>query len=238
MKSSENNHRTTMALLLEGAILLIFILVCVVSLYYNYKLQEQVYERDILIEKLTKRDSILNEIFEIKYDSVDNSISYTYQVRDGEVIKYNQLVEELFEAKELLIKTNVVTEKLKSVLLNTNKDSQYLDSIYDSLLSDYNALVVSFNNNSDIYTAHIRGQDSILNVLHNELDSLSIYRSFANLAKEKYNISFSIKSEGEARYLRIDKSAVDSAMILFPYYKDRLSYDKNKKQWIITFDKK
>ena len=114
MNDSENNFRSKATKLLEGLFVLLLAVMLGVSMYYNYTLEQQIYKRDVLIENLTRRDSILNQIFEIKYDSINKSISYKYQERDGKVVKYNELVDEIDEKESEIKEGEISIKKLKN----------------------------------------------------------------------------------------------------------------------------
>ena len=99
MENLENNKmKEKIRKVTLGLLLILLFAYLGVSSYYNIDLQEQIDKRDSLIEQLTQRDTILNKIIEIKYDSISETISYSYRIKNGKVLKYNELSVELDSA--------------------------------------------------------------------------------------------------------------------------------------------
>ncbi|MBL7935711.1 MAG: hypothetical protein JNM51_07870 [Bacteroidia bacterium] len=212
MENPERNSIRKSIGKVASSFLLLFILIALgVSLYYNKTLQEQVNKRDIIIEKLTQ-DSILNEIMNIKYDSISKSTSYSYRTRNGKLLKYDELANELDKSRGdyKLGRNELITE-------------------YNSLVNRYNKLV---ENNAKI------------NSNFNQVaDSLYSNKIVLKLIQSNYHVDFSIDryENGNIKKVSINADQLDSALVLLPYFRNRLTLEKvdeNKKFWSIKINTK
>ena len=215
-----------------GRITLLFLLILIlislgVSLFYNIKLQEQVDKRDIIIEQLTQRDSILNQIMEFQYDSISKTISYTYRIKDGKVLKYNELSNEL--DKFLDDYSQFLKKNIKIVDENNQNIEDYNSLIkeFSSLYNDYKDLQKKYNNLISYYNKNIVMTRSDLNNHNLVLDSLSNYKAIVDLIHSNYFIDYKIVDDGKYRKISIKSEKLDSALILLPYFRDRLKKEKN-----------
>lgn len=64
-------------------------------------------------------------------------------------------------------------------------------------------------------------------------DSLEYAYRIINNIKKTYGIDYDVRSESNYKILQFKFGAVDSALLLFPYYRDRLKYDSTRKLWSI-----
>ncbi|CAL1518954.1 hypothetical protein [Chitinophaga sp. MM2321] len=70
------------------------------------------------------------------------------------------------------------------------------------------------------------------------LDTAIIYKKIVELIQRDYKIFYKVEKSGDSYRFSKNTSAVDSALALFPYYKDRVRMDPVKNAWIITTEKK
>nr|WP_319511332.1 hypothetical protein [uncultured Draconibacterium sp.] len=196
MGNSENNIKAKVFKATITLLQLIVLVALAVTIFYNTRLQEQVYERDIIIEQLSQRDSILSKIMEIEYDSIAGTISYTYSSQNGKVLKYNDLNEQLDIFKD---KYNIAINEL-----------QRFSEEYNNLIKDYNLLAEEY---------------------YNATDTLAMYESLTGLLESVYSVHYELSHNENTRTVRVIAPKVDSALILLPYFRDRLKKDKDK--WII-----
>ncbi len=236
MENSEKNNIKQRISKVTSRLLLIIILISLaVSIFYNIKLQEQIDKRDVIIEKLTQRDSILNQVFEIKYDSIEQTISYSYRTRDGKVMKYNEISNELDKLQEYysailnkhsaLIQGNKQTTEDYNQLLN---DFSSLNNNNVSLIKEYNELVLKYNRNVETTQKYILQYN-------NTLDSLSSFKALVDLIHSNYYVDYEILKDGKYNKISIKSEILDSALVLLPYFRDRLK--KEKDTWIIDTKK-
>ncbi|MDO8968631.1 hypothetical protein [Algoriphagus sp.] len=235
MKNLKSNLASNIDRIFAITIIVLLSIYSLVLTYYTDTLQKQLHERDILIEKLAKRDSILNKVFTLNIDSVTNSISYNYIERDGEVVKYDVLAKDLKQARNDL---NEKLEQLSEALYVSNDLEEGLkvsEGKYDTLVYDYNKLVGLYNQLANDAYSNSKKADSVINLMNRSLDSMSVYKAFTKHLQENYGFKYTL--DNNKRTIQIKNPSVDSAMILLPYFRKRLSYDNNKKVWVIEIDK-
>lgn len=206
MKNSRTNKIQN---ILKKTIILSFILgmgiVFAFTLYYNYKLEEQVRERDNMISKLTISDQLVKEYFDIKHDSIGGTTSYI-----------------LKESKRIIRTVN--TEKTIYTPETIIRDDKLLYNTYNNLIGKYNNLVKDFNTLSTNY--------------YNTRDSLETNKIIISLIKKEYPIHTSIEKKQGVRKISINSVKLDSALLLLPYYGDRLKYNAKDKSWKIALPSK
>jgi hypothetical protein len=231
----KNNIKDKIRKVTFGLLLILLIICLAVSVFYNVKLQEQVDKRDVIIERLTQRDSILNKILEIKYDSISHTTSYTYLVKGGKVMKYNELANELDKTHDDYI---LILNEHNKLLKENNQnidDYNLLIKNFNSIYKDYKESQNKYNNLVDNYNTNIVSTKKYLNNYNLILDSLSNYKTIFNLIHSHYFLDYKIENDGKYRKISIKSEKLDSALILLPYFRDRLRKEKNS--WKITIDK-
>ena len=113
---------------------------------------------------------------------------------------------------------------------------QWTDSLFNQIMNvQYDSLE---NKNSRSVSYRIRDGEIVkYDELVDENDELRKERDILNLKlnliQKNYNITF---EESEKRII-IHAEKIDSALLLFPYYKDNLKYNSEEKTWTITFPK-
>ena len=208
-------------------IFLIILITLGVSVFYNIELQNQVSKRDEIIERLTKRDSILNQILEIEYDSILNTITYSYRIRDGKVLKYNQISDEM---DELQNEYNSIINKhtrLQEENIHNIDDYNSLAIKYNSLFDDYKLIHQSFSTLVANYNINTNSFQNLNKKYNISQDSLSIYKAIVDLTHKVYAIDYNIQIDGNNRKISVTAEKLDSALVLLPYFRDRLKKEKN-----------
>ena len=103
------------------------------------------------------------------------------------------------------------------VLEEINKREEAIITLADSI--DYFK-----QKNTVLYSIHKKYKDSTL-----------IYKSILKLIKKNYDISYSFYEKGNQYISSINAPKLDSALILFPIYKNKISIKDNK--WVIETDR-
>lgn len=242
MKNSKNK----IAKVMTCAFIVLLMTFLFISMYYNSTMQREINHRDLLINKLLWSDSTLNAIMEIEYDSLTGTRSYTCRTSNGKPIKYNQLSREL---DSVTIQVENYIEKYSSQ--EKEKDQVLLD--YNHLVERYNTLVTSFNNlnNSNTesrnklasitleYNELVNEYNAISDQLMNLQDSIKICYSVISLIKKFYPIEYHIKRHNnEYRVITIKAPKLDSALMLYPFYKHKIEYNHQDSCWYIKGGKK
>jgi len=231
--SGRNNMKERIGKVTSLFLLILILIALGVSLYYNKTLQQQVNKRDILIENLTNRDSILNKIMDFKYDSITKTSTYSYRVREGKVLKYNILAEELDKTRN---DYDSISEKHNKIIDKNNQninDYNSLSESFNSLNKEHNDLIQKYGLLADRFNEMIEKQKKMNNNFNQVSDSLSSFKTVLQLIQSNYPISFNINRNGNIKNISIKAAPLDSALILLPYFRDRLKLDKDKKIWTI-----
>lgn len=193
--------------------ILILLIVVPVALWYISKLEEQVIERDNLIQELTISEDLVKEYFNVEYDSISNTKSYilkdSKKTRVIEIEKENHYIKEYREPQ---FKKGDKTLSSADLVKEYNKK----DSLYNQLLSQY------YNECND--------KNSIKK-------KMSIYVKILDMIEHNYGISYNIKTENRDSiiiytYNLVHTERVDSALMLLPYYNNKLKRE-NDSVWTI-----
>ena len=193
--------------------ILILLIVVPVALWYISKLEEQIIERDNLIQELTISEDLVKEYFNVEYDSISNTKSYilkdSKKTRVIEIEKENHYIKEYREPQ---FKKGDKTLSSADIVKEYNKK----DSLYNQLLSQY------YNKCND--------KNSIKK-------KMSIYVKILDMIEHNYGISYNIKTENRDSiiiytYNLVHTERVDSALMLLPYYNNKLKRE-NDSVWTI-----
>lgn len=193
--------------------ILILLIVVPVALWYISKLEEQIIERDNLIQELTISEDLVKEYFNVEYDSISNTKSYilkdSKKTRVIEIEKENHYIKEYIEPQ---FKKGDKTLSSADLVKEYNKK----DSLYNQLLSQY------YNECND--------KNSIKK-------KMSIYVKILDMIEHNYGISYNIKTENKDSiiiytYNLVHTERVDSALMLLPYYNHKLKRE-NDSVWTI-----
>lgn len=65
-------------------------------------------------------------------------------------------------------------------------------------------------------------------------DSSFLYMNLFKLSKRDYGINYEVKKIDDGYNLRRTFTKTDSALLLYPYYKDKLKYDSTSGTWNVT----
>lgn len=205
--------------------LLFFILLCG-SAFLNYKLatyieeyDEQFEKQDSMIQRLTFSNDLVKEYFDIEEDSITHTTTYSLkeEKRDKEVTHVTEYVEPVFDKDGKKMSSDELVTSI-----NTN-DYASVEAI-KKLVEDYNSLVHDYN--------------ELARNSHAVRDTLAIQGSALKLIKRNYDIDYVSEMDGDMRIVKLIANKADSAFILLPYYRHKLSYDPNTDKWIVEYEKK
>lgn len=225
--SKKNNIKERISSVTRVLLLILVFIFLGVSIFYNIKLQEQVNKRDLIIEQLTQRDSILNQIMEIKFDSISKTITYTYRLKDGKVMKYSELSNELDKIHDDYSQIVNKHSKLLKDNIRNIEDYNTLTNDFNSLVNNYGELQKKYNNLIVTYNKNNQTGRSIIDNYNLISDSLSSFKTLVNLIHSKYFIDYKIEKDGNYRKISVKSEKLDSALILLPHFRDRIKKEKN-----------
>lgn len=202
-----------------------------------------------IINNLQRTDSLFNQIMNVQYDSLGNKVYYFSRNNIGEIITYD----ELHEKKQAL-------EREVSSLENKISDLQWEHSMLNKLISveinpkdksksvsylSREGKALTYGDLIDMYKDQEAENNNLkkesvdkYNELIIEINSLRsdslLFEQKIRIIKEKYGIE-AVEENG---YIFVKGLEVDSALMLLPYYRDKLKYNTEKKSWTITLPEK
>ena len=209
--------------------LLFFVMFCG-SAFLNYKLagyleeyDEQVERQDSMIRKLSFSNDLVKEYFDIEEDSVTHNTTYSLKEnkKEKEIERVTERVTKYVEHEFVRDGKKMSSEELVASINASDKKSlevlKDLASKYNTLVNDYNELAKQFKTKSD---------------------SVVIQGMALGLIKRNYGIDYSSNLNGDMRTVHIQGNKVDSALMLLPYYRHKLTYDPKSKSWMVEVKKK
>ncbi|MCQ2214896.1 MAG: hypothetical protein MJZ31_03135 [Bacteroidales bacterium] len=156
--------------------------------YYVSELENQITERDRLIQNLSFRSNLVEEYFDIKVDSTQNTTSY--MLKDSK-------------------KTRIIEHKETTI-----------EKCDEELISNYNKLVEEYK---------------LINIENFKYkNKISEQKKVLELIERNYQINYNVSVDSiYSRIKLINTEKIDSALLLLPYYRDRLERI-DEKTWTIT----
>ena len=199
-------------------IYILFLLVCsfAINLFlfdYSSKLEDQVAERDTLIQ--TVRDhTILHDSIYITEHTRD-----IYRIGDKE-ISFDDLIDmvrKLQEEKNLYIDSCNYYKKFYQL-----SQKNHIEGFKEERRGD-----------TIIYSYKTTPKHNMVKV-DSTINSLSTTKAIFNRVCQRYDINIvNIKEQNGTLYFDIQAQKLDSALMLLPYYRHKLKYDSKKKVWKI-----
>lgn len=192
---------------------------------YSDRLEDTIARKNAIISSYQYRDSLYEKILDIK----DSMYYITYRMYNGELVTYRQLELQYDSIQRLYYKER-----------NENLDNQmYLQLIqemYPTITmskSEGKLHVSGLNYDAQIKTANARvdSLDRACRNLHNNYEEVKLKYE---LIIKHYPIA--VKQDSNRFYL--DAPKIDSALLLLPYYREKLSYNPETRVWTITLPKK
>lgn len=197
------------------------------GLNYIDKLEKQIMERDSLISKLTISENLIKEYFDIEQDSLTNEITYTLKPSKQEPVQiiYRNM-DETFQAGNDILTSAEVVERYNSLIGEfsqyVNENEKLIDR-HNQLVRDYNKLIKDYNELVTIYNKKSENK-SYSDALKAALD----------LINKSYGIDYEITNDGTSyKVFLIPSQKIDSALMLLPYFRENLHYDKKSGKWVI-----
>lgn len=180
--------------------------------YYNYTLQNQIYERDAIIRNLAFSDSLVNKYFDVKMDSIHSFKTYSLKDEYGPKEIHHHTTETIRET---------YTEYVEDTLALNYKQNQLIAIVekYNTLVGDYKTLIQETKEISDKMVSLS--------------DSMQMQKMALSLIKRNFDIDFKGSISNGKIQVEINCEKADSAFKILPYYRDKLKYNPSKKMWEI-----
>lgn len=186
-------------------ILLVLLFFVSCTLYFQYDYSNS------LKEQISKRDTIITY-----YQSLDSIYKSTLK-------QYVDTVEKYITPEFVYGEKRISTEELLEI---TNKTMEEYNTCRYELIVARDSI--------RMYRDYYDRTQRVLGNMQKHIDSSFIYKNYTQIAKEKYGINFSYKNKGNEYLFMVESRKIDSALILLPFFRDRIKYNPQKKSWQIT----
>ena len=189
------------------------------SLYYNYSLEKQVKERDALILNMSKDKYGQNKTIDTITQEILKEV--TYITNDGERLTSEDIIR---YTNSLINEMNLIQDSLR-----------YYKAYYELSQRNYNH---TFKEEKTLFSSKYEFVGSVpdtiqIEKMKKELKNLIVENHKQEKALDHYGIVIrDIPNSNEFTYY---SQKVDSAMVLLPYYRDKLKLSNDGKSWIITY---
>lgn len=160
-------------------------------------------------------------------DSTINKINVADSILCAESMRNTEIIEKYIDNCNFILKGKTITAE--ELIL-------YTQQINDSL-NLYRAFHNLTKKNLNIDYNISKCEDGRVISMEIPQDTLGIYKILYETAVKKYGIDYETKSENGDLVILNNFSKVDSAMLIFDYYKDKLTKDENG-NWMIIVEKK
>lgn len=215
---------------LKNILILLLLAFISFSIYQNSYLSRQIHERDDVILRLNNIESNRGNKVDTLINKVEKSLSFYIggnEVSTDEFINYTN---------NLQYKINFLTDSLEyyktyyKMTFNEEKDKYMVKREGDKIVYTY------IGSTMDIDSAKTKINE-LIDVVNNQLDTLNnliLYNSLYKAGLDTYGIALKVLNE-DINNLEYEFHApkLDSALMIYPYYKDKLFYDENEKAWRI-----
>lgn len=186
----------------------------VYSIFYSAKLEEQISERDKTIQELSFRSKLVEEYFDYGTKPDDSTIIY-YTLKESKIPK--QIVKE--------------------------KEYEYIDRVQEKVITREPAIYkgdsnISVSQLTERYNALQRKYNQIIDTNYtNELEIKKL-KLVIGLIEKNYGITYTSSVDSNIIRTSLENTdKIDSALMLLPYYRDRLE-QKEDGTWMIKLRNK
>lgn len=185
-------------------LLVIFVIIASTVIYLQYDYVTE------LKKQIIDRDSTIT-----KYETNDS-------IYNSRLKQYTDTVEKYISPSFTYGDKKISTDELLKITNSSMKEigvlKHQLNSVRDSVEA-YMSAMDNFGKKAN-------------QMLYKYQDSAFIYRGYVKIA-ERYGFKFYHKKDGDNYTFSVKAEQVDSALILLPYFRDRLTYNSKKGHWEI-----
>ncbi|HBN05027.1 MAG: hypothetical protein VB024_10775 [Dysgonamonadaceae bacterium] len=227
-------NKSAVSILVSVFLLLVFTCSIIGFVYtYNYAdtLKWELENRDRLIESLNHKDSIMQNMLNERY-SIDSIAREKSVISSGELVRYaNELSK---ENSELFGTINSLNDSLSYYKIYYGYNQRAFNHKYTVVRNASGGRNFSFEPNAvpkDLYSK-CKEENSVKS---KEIFELSTELTRYKRVLDWYKIDINNTSrKGDIQYPGpYYAPTLDSALMLLPVYREKLKYDKNKKQWSV-----
>lgn len=210
-------------LLLMFALIILFMALFGSFAYYSVKLEDTVAEKNCIIRQYQYHDSIYGMLL----DMSDTTKYVYYRIRDGKPVTYHQLEHQYDSIQMKYFETQSENDHNQKVL-------ELIHRLYPfEVKTEKNYLTVSGPNYKEQLEQAMAERDSLDKLCAKTQENYEVTKLKLELITKSYPIK--VEQEGNRYYIVAPK--VDSALLLLPHYRDKVTYDPDKNVWITTYTK-
>ena len=199
-------------LLLFVPILFVIVLLAafLYSIFYIDRLEEQILERDKTIQELSFRSDLVEEFFDIEYDSITNTTSYSLKSsKINYIITQQDSTKQIYTQGDRVLSAHDVVEEYNKLL-----------GQYNELADEYNALLKHNRELTSKYNKLVKEYDAEYNENMRQIQEL---KSVLETLEKRYDIKYFVLRDSTFSKVGITNTGkIDSALMLLTYYRDKL----------------
>lgn len=199
----------------------LFVVVFILSIIYNVNtslyisdLEKQIEFRDSVINNLTVSDHIIQNYFDVSYDSLSNETFYS--LKREKLSTTTSIKKTVDHYADSVVTKTVFTER---TAISSADDINIIKGDYSNLVGEYNKVVNQYN--------------ILVDIVNSKADSLARTKAALGLINRNFDISVDEKRTDKGVSIFLNSAKADSAFMLLSVYRNELSYDKEKKMWYV-----
>lgn len=203
----------------------LFVVVFILSIIYNVNtslyisdLEKQIEFRDSVINNLTVSDHIIQNYFDVSYDSLSNETFYS--LKREKLSTTTSIKKTVDHYADSVVTKTVFTER---TAISSADDINIIKGEYSNLVGEYNKVVNQYN--------------ILVDIVNSKADSLARTKAALGLINRNFDISVDEKRTDKGVSIFLNSAKADSAFMLLSVYRNELSYDKEKKMWYVIRDR-
>lgn len=189
--------------------------------YYSVQLEETIVEKNNIIRQYQYRDSI----FSLLLDRNDSAEYLYYRLHNGKPVTYHQLEHQY--------------DSLQTRCYDLQNENAYKQDVLELLHQLYPYEVMEKDEKLIVSGPNYKEQ---LNRVNAQKDSINLLwmktRNDFEVMRLRYELitkHYPIKVEQDGNKYRVEASTIDSALMLLPYYREKLTFDPVTQNWVIAF---
>lgn len=203
----------------------LFLVGVILSVIYNVNtslyisdMERQIEFRDSMINNLTVSDHIIQNYFDVSYDSLSNETFYS--LKKEKLSTTTSIQKSIDHYADSIVTKTVFTER---TAIPSTDDINIIKVEYRNLIGDYNKVVNQYN--------------ILIDLISSKTDSLAKTKAALGLINRNFDITIGEKQTDKGVSIFLNSAKADSAFMLLSVYRDKLSYDKEKKAWYVIRDR-
>lgn len=215
-------------------------------IYFLYELENQVSERNVIIENLQKEnEELINKTNNLsikgKTITVDELVKYTNSLnREIDSIKTELEYYKVYYDMSQDMYHNNFSKRQKNATTYTYTLDPKVPGLneYNAMAKEYDSLKVVNSHNTwalKQYGINLQKKEDYIKANAPVIDSLRRRQQMLEFAIKTYGIKINESKDGKSYSVKAPK--IDSALMLLPHYRDMLER-KNDSVWTITHPKK